>query len=1067
MRSLAKWLSLAAVLLAVDGLMAGGAIAQPEQEAEPIFQVEGVLEEGDQVIPDDGSLYDAYPIEGRAGQTIEILMESEEFDAYLLLLDPQGEAIAQNNDLDQTTSNAGFMVTLPEDATYGVIANAADAKNRGQYQLLVREVIQVLGNEVEAQLESANRFFTESLPLWHAGQYQLAIEKLQQALEIYRNSEVRAAFPQESYRGEGETLTGLGAIADSLGQYESALAIYQQALSIFREEDVRRAFPQESRAGEGNTLSNIGTVQANLGQYELALESLELALNIRQEVSDRTGEGATLINIGSIYERLGQYELAIETYQQALDINQDIGSRIGEGVALNNIGSTYEGLGQYESALELYQRALNIFQELDNLANESNTLTAIGSVYDNLGRYELALEQYGLALDISQEIGDRRGEANTFAGIGLTYNDLGRYEAALEAHQQALAIFQDIGDRPGEGVTLNNIGLVRSGQANYEQALEAYQQALTISQEIGNRRGEGSIFSNIGEIYRSLGQYEPALDSLERSLAIRQEVGDRAGEGFTLNNTGAVYGNLGQHERALEIYQQSLAISQEIGDRASEGNTLGNIGLSQMHRQQYTNAERTLYEALSVLESLREQGLDDAEKVSLLEIQLGNYEVLQQALIAQNKISLALEAAERGRARATIELLAEKVSDRFINVPSLAEIQRIAQLQNATLVAYSIIDTTVDSALYTWVIQPDGTLDFTQQPLNADIPATNLIAQIDSPLYRSRQPDATAPLVTGLRSATIDVVTGQDPTEKLQELHQLLIDPIAHLLPADPNQKVIFIPQGSLFLVPFAALQDAEGTYLIEKHTIVTAPSIQVLGLTRDIADQRNPTASPDNVLIVGNPTMPAVWDSERAEDTPLRPLPGAEAEANAIAQQLQIQPLIGDAADEATVRQQMASARIIHLATHGLLQYGDPQASAVRDVPGAIALAPSGDPDTTPNSQIDGLLTSAEILDMDLQAELVVLSACDTGRGQITGDGVIGLSRSLMTAGVPSIVVSLWAVDDGATAELMREFYRLWQDPDAPMDKAQALRQAMLTTMETHPDPRLWAAFTLIGEAG
>jgi CHAT domain-containing protein len=145
-----------------------------------------------------------------------------------------------------------------------------------------------------------------------------------------------------------------------------------------------------------------------------------------------------------------------------------------------------------------------------------------------------------------------------------------------------------------------------------------------------------------------------------------------------------------------------------------------------------------------------------------------------------------------------------------------------------------------------------------------------------------------------------------------------------------------------------------------------------------------------------------------------------------------------------------MPKAKIIHLATHGLLD--DFKGLGV---PGAIALAPS--------EQDTGLLTASEILDMKLNAELVVLSACDTGRGKITGDGVIGLSRSLITAGIPSVIVSLWSVPDAPTASLMTEFYQnLQKNPD----KAQAMRQAMLITMKQHPDPKDWAAFTLIGEA-
>jgi CHAT domain-containing protein len=277
--------------------------------------------------------------------------------------------------------------------------------------------------------------------------------------------------------------------------------------------------------------------------------------------------------------------------------------------------------------------------------------------------------------------------------------------------------------------------------------------------------------------------------------------------------------------------------------------------------------------------------------------------------------------------------------------------------------------------------------------------------------------------------------------KQLQQLHKLLIEPIAQFLPTDPNSRVIFIPQASLFLVPFAALQDESGKYLIEKHTILTAPAIQVLELTNK---QRQQVSGKD-VLVVGNPTMPEIGEPP----TQLPSLPEAEREAQAIASLLKTKALTGNLATKPAILQQLAQSRIVHLATHGLLDDFKGQG-----VPGAIALAPSGND--------SGLLTSSEILDLKLNAELVVLSACDTGRGRITGDGVIGLSRLLITAGVPSVIVSLWSVPDAPTASLMTEFYRqMLQNPD----KAQSLRSAMLTTMKQHPNPRDWAGFTLIGE--
>jgi CHAT domain-containing protein len=280
----------------------------------------------------------------------------------------------------------------------------------------------------------------------------------------------------------------------------------------------------------------------------------------------------------------------------------------------------------------------------------------------------------------------------------------------------------------------------------------------------------------------------------------------------------------------------------------------------------------------------------------------------------------------------------------------------------------------------------------------------------------------------------------------LQQLHQLLIQPIADLLPTDPESRVIFILQGELFLVPFAALQDANKKYLIEQHTILTAPSIQVLDLTYQ-QKQRLAGVAKD-VLVVGNPTSPKIPLVPGQPPAQLSPLPGAQQEAIDIAKLLSTQPLIGEAATETAIVQKLPQSRIVHLATHNLFD-------DFQGLQSAIALAPT-DAD-------DGLLTASEIMNLKLNAELVVLSGDSTALGRITGDGVIGLSRSFMTAGVPNVIGSLWCVPDKPTAVLMTQFYRQLQLTGNP---ASSLRSAMLTTMKENPNPKNWAAFTLIGTA-
>ena len=376
----------------------------------------------------------------------------------------------------------------------------------------------------------------------------------------------------------------------------------------------------------------------------------------------------------------------------------------------------------------------------------------------------------------------------------------------------------------------------------------------------------------------------------------------------------------------------------------------------------------------------------------------------------------------------------------------------IAQQQNATLVEYSIVGADDAPELYIWVIAPTGDITFRQQSLAGTDLADRVIEARDAIQVRGSRAGAP-PQPRPETQAQCHAETHA----KLTQLHELLITPIADLLPTDPQQRVILVPQGDLFLVPFAALLDADGNYLMEQHTLLTAPSLHVLALTQQRRQQQSRhLAANDDVLVVGNPDMPEVQIPSEGWEGELSRLVWAEREAVQIAELFGAEALTGGAATEARIKQQMTAPRLLHLATHGLLEYGFPDESGVRDLPGAIALAPG-------NGE-DGLLTAAEIYGMNLNADLVVLSACDTGRGRITGDGVVGLSRAFISAGAPSVVVSLWAVSDESTAALMVEFYN---QLDQGQDKAQALRQAMLTMLQQYPeDPKHWAAFTLIGEA-
>jgi CHAT domain-containing protein len=606
---------------------------------------------------------------------------------------------------------------------------------------------------------------------------------------------------------------------------------------------------------------------------------------------------------------------------------------------------------------------------------------------------------------------------------------------------------------------------------NTTQAIQYYQQSLAIAEAISDRYNQGSTLGSLGFIYYVQGDYPKALEYSQQSLAITHSIGDRRTEGTVLGNIGLIYEELDDLPRAIEYHQQSLETTQAIQDRQGEWGALAQLGNALFKAGNLPEAEKNIRGALNVLESLR-PGLDDVHKVSIFDTQVLTYALLQQVLVAQGKPEAALEIAERGRARAFVELLAQRLSPTSVakstnqsTPPTINQIQQIAKEQNATLVQYSIVSEKfrlqgklrgVASELFIWVIQPTGQVAFRRVDLKLleqqqNTTLNGVVAAIrcfnNSRCQRRATTRGELQPLNLIPQNQQRVSQPQRPFKDryLQQLHQLLVEPIADLLPANPEAHVIFIPQEELFLVPFGALQEKDGTFLIEKHTIVTAPSIQVLELTHQQDQRLGITAlERGETLLVGNPTMPTIGEPPQQ----LSSLPDAEQEALAIASMLDTQALIGNQATKLSVLEQMPNAQIIHLATHGLMDNE-------QGLKSAIALAPSG--------QDRGLLTAEEILNLKLNAELVVLSACNTGRGKITGDGVIGLSRSLISAGVPSVIVSLWAVPDSPTASLMIEFYRqLQQNPD----KAQALRQAMLTTMKQHPNPRDWAGFTLIGEA-
>jgi CHAT domain-containing protein/tetratricopeptide (TPR) repeat protein len=858
-----------------------------------------------------------------------------------------------------------------------------------------------------------------------------------------------------------ESLLGLNP-AQGLPFHTSGISSHGSKL-----EERRSGILAQGTAETADDLFQQGMTYQQQQQLDRAIQVWQEAANLYQRQQDNQGLLKTYEQLSFAYENQQNYQKAVESFLQLLDLAKKTGDQQRQGVATGSLGNNYFRLGFYGQAIEAYQESLTIWQTLGNQASQGLVFRGLGNVYIVLGNYSQARELHQKALDIALA-------TNNTIGLAYSYNSLGAIDLEEGDNEQARTLYQKSLDtaRVVEDETVrnnlmmqafNNLGAVELSEHNFEASQDYFDQSLTIAQGLSN----------------------PNLSS----------------QASALRGLGAVYTSLDQGDKALNYVQQGLDIAQKLGDQKTIALSLHLLGATYWKMGNLAEASRYLKEALTILEDLHSR-LSDIDKVSLFDTQIHSYFLLRRILAEQGQYEAALEISERSRSRAFLELLNKRFNQNsgrksnvtaYESLPTLNQIREIAKQEKATIVEYGFVadeDFIASGKLFgnyikilIWVVHPDGKIDFAQVDLDqVELPQAtrslslaNLITAARCfddfgcrryALSAGRQSLRVSAQVTGRSPFATAPRPAEQPTEGaaarprnnpfLQALHQLLIEPIEAYLPTDPDAHVIFIPQRELFLVPFPALQNADGQFLIERHTVLTAPSIEVLGCPHRQHQALGNASGTAKMLVVGNPDMPTLSPEPGIPASKLNALPYAEKEAQAIASFFHITPLIGTAATKSKVIAAMEQSRFIHLATHG-------SADDSQELNSWIALAP--DANFQPKgAAVNGLLTANEILDLNLKADLVVLSACETGEGWITGDGVVGLSRSFLAAGASSVLVSLWPISDESTAQLMQVFYEtLAEKPD----KAYALRQAMLNLLQgNYSDPSLWSAFTLIGEA-
>ena len=952
--------------------------------------------------------------------------------------------------------------------------------------------------------QKALEYYNQSLPLYRAvgnrsgeaitlnniGKVYSDLGENQKALEYYNQSLLlrRAVGDREQ---ESTTLNNIGTVYSALGEQQKALEYYNQSLPLSR--------ALGDREQESTTLNNIGKVYNDLGEKQKALEYYSQSLPLSRATGDRSGEATTLNNIGSVYDDLGEKQKALEYYSQSLTLSRAVGDR-SEARTLNNIGTVYSALGEQQKALEYYSQSLTLSRAVGDRSGEAVTLNNIGKVYSALGEKQKALEYYSQSLTLYRAVGDRSGEATTLGNIGNVYSELGEQQKALEYYSQSLPLFRATGDRNGEATTLGNIGSVYSELGEKQKALEYYSQSLPLSRATGDRSGEAYTLNNIGIVYSELGEKQKALEYYSQSLPLRRAVGNRAGEALTLYSMASVKRHQNNLPEALKNLEDSIKIIENLRTkiaspelRSSYFATVQNYYefyidlLMQLHKTNPKSgydtkaleaSERS--RARSLLELLQEsnanirqgispdllqqeksvqQQLDGIEKQRIQELSRSNPNQTKIAEIDKQRLAL-LEQYQQ------IQTLVRTASPRYAALTqpqplTLPEIQKQILDDNTILLQYSL----GEDRSYLWVVTSTGLTSY-ELPKRADIET------------------AARAFRTAITSKN-DKYIPQKVAEASANLGQLILQPAAAQL---GNKRLLIVPDGVLHYTPFPALTISQtagqntNVPLIVEHEIITLPSASTLAILRQNYGDRKPPSqtlailadpvfSPTDERVKGQLT-PATTEqlesnnlglnrSLRASDrgSPPERLPFTRQEAQTIsslfpsASSRQIFDF--DASRTTATDGNLVNYQIIHLATHGLANNKNPELSG-------IVMSMVDDK----GNLVNGFLRLTDIFNLKLAANLVVLSACQSGMGpNIKGEGMVGLTRGFMYAGAQRVAVSLWNVDDEGTSVLMQKFYqKMLQQKLAP---AAALRAAQMEMMqqEKWQSPYYWAAFTLQGE--
>ena len=985
-------------------------------------------------------------------------------------------------------------------------------KARVEAEKLVEEGMQLFYKQTkEARREAAGKF-QKAFAFWQAANdklgearaYHLAAHTYNQIGETQKGEEIATqGLPVAKASGdpsaEAYLLDTIGSSYSDRGDRSKALVYFHQALKLR---------PATDLAGRSNTLNNIGIALAWIGERPKALEYLSQVTTILGEMGDRSRRASVLGNLCVINNDLSDYKKAFGLCNEALRIKREVGDKTGEATQLNNLGSVYASSGDYQKALNAYLQARDIHRSLGERGGEGVTLNNVAWVYATIGEYDKAIEVYNQALVPMREIKYTYGIAKILSNIAVNYADLKDFRKALEINLEVLPLRPESNDREGRAITFNNIASCYQNLGDKAKALDYYTQAIALHRQVANQRQLAASLRNVGTFHRDIGETVKAIAYLQEAREISNRIGDRNGEGQALSHLAKLERDRGNLAEAHKLIQDAIGAAESLRVNlksqqlraaflasARKYYELDIDVLMRMHKQQpdqgFAAAAFHVSEkgrARSLLEMLREaraeirEGVDPAviERDRELRRLIADRSERQTRLLSGKSTEADLSAvAEELDALTTeyeqLQARIRDVSPRYTAltqpVPlNLDEIQKQVLDRDTLLIEYAL----GDEKSYVWAVTPDSVASF-------ELPSREAVEKAARRFYElATERGRSVPGETLVQRKTrLDAAEAEYP-KAAAELSRILLAPVAAEL---KQKRLVIVGEGVLQYVPFAALPSPvnAASPLIVQHEIVSLPSASVLAVIRN--DNANRKQASRTVAVLADPvfsandprlTQAGKAQSAHAEDSPLTDaqrsasesgvaeltrLHFSRQEADEIArlagEKRNLKALDFAASRNMVTSEKLGDYRIVHFATHGLINNHHPDLSGI-----VLSLV---DEEGRPQN---GFLRLYDIYNLKLNADLVVLSACQTALGkEIKGEGVVGLTRGFMYAGAPRVVASYWRIDDRATADIMKRFYSaMLKDGLRP---AAALRAAQVSMLQDKrwQSPHYWAAFTVQGE--